>query len=70
MDVVRIREGNACISLELSLLVTELVSPVTLRVLCLPLVLARGQQYVMWVLLKHLHSWRREHPGSYSFYSF
>lgn len=43
VGVWRVREGNACISLELSLLMTELVSSVTLRALCWPLVLARGQ---------------------------
>lgn len=43
MGVWRIREGNACISLELSLLMSELIGPVTLRALCWPLVLARGQ---------------------------
>lgn len=40
LGVWRIREGNGCVSLELSLLMMELVSPVTLRALCWPLVLA------------------------------
>lgn len=70
MGVWRIRVGNACVSLELSLFMTELVSPVTLKALHLPLVRARSQQYVVCLLLKHLHSWRKEHPSSYSFYSF
>lgn len=42
LGVWRIREGNACVSLELSLLVMELASPVTLRGILLASCPCRG----------------------------
>lgn len=66
LGVWRIREGNACVSLEISLLVRELARPVTFRGIVLASCPCRGLQYVMCLLLKHLHSWRKQHPSSYS----
>lgn len=67
LGVWRIREGN--VSLELSFLVMELASPVTLRGIVLASCPCSGLQCVMCSLLKHSHSWRKQHPSPYSFYS-